>query len=741
MATFTSRTKKNNVSDNEKNTSNGNNPIATLSSPVAQLFRDDQSTDDFKQEDGSLAIKGIHSFGEIDIPSSDNASSKQLKSSPSFPAIQRKSQNNNAPVPVTNNKTGLPNNLKSGVEQLSGKSIDDVKVHYNSKEPKQLNALAYAKGTEIHVGPGNEKHLPHEAWHVVQQKQGRVQPTKQLKGKVPLNDDKSLENEADLMGEKALNLMGKNNDANNTVQAKMNNSSSAIVQRVLPEKDKKMLESVSGVSTNISAFEGGSKPPTDNITSAAPAVEEPVSAAPAVEEQVSAAPAVEEPVSAAPAVEEQVSAAPAVEEQVSAAPAVEEQVSAAPAVEQEPTAPMALTESKPEEATKPEESKSLMEQAGLFVKSNRIGAATTLGGIGVNTAKYAEQGVKASDFAHASQMAAAGTVTTAAKISGIGGAVLGGLTAAKGIGDMYGGGKKSYDAENFLKDEKNAKNVTDAERTKERVKQRIASQDGKDQARDGAYGFVSGSLSAGAGVATATGLGVPLGLGLGIAGMAVSAVGSAHGALEQRSRDQDYRRVRTKDQIGQEKLDSNKAREGRIAGSGFNPLNWGAKLSRLTGIGDSEDKKIGTEAANDKFKAHKAKEERIAGSSFNPLNWGAKLSRLTGIGDGDKAPDGMKDQAATDADLKKYTESKREKYQSEGYDYTDFDGKTNDQDASKKITKKDKSGGSWNPFNWGAKKEDETIDTEDIMVKKGLNSEETSKRKEEEVKKKSWFGF
>ena len=301
MATFTSRTKKNNVSDNEKNTSNGNNPSATLPSPVAQLFRDDQSTDDFKQEDGSLAIKGIHSFGEIGIPSSDNASSKQLKSSPSFPAIQRKSQNNNAPVPVTNNKTGLPNNLKSGVEQLSGKSIDDVKVHYNSKEPKQLNALAYAKGTEIHVGPGNEKHLPHEAWHVVQQKQGRVQPTKQLKGKVPLNDDKSLENEADLMGDKANHLISNNSDTNNTVQAKMENNSSAIVQRVLSEEDKAMLGTVKGVSNNKSAFEGGSKPPTDNMTSAVPAVEEPVSA-----------------------------------------PAVEEQVSAAPAVEQEPTAPMAL---------------------------------------------------------------------------------------------------------------------------------------------------------------------------------------------------------------------------------------------------------------------------------------------------------------------------------------------------------------------------------------------------------------
>ncbi|CAK0777069.1 hypothetical protein CCP3SC1_890002 [Gammaproteobacteria bacterium] len=35
------------------------------------------------------------------------------------------------PVPVRNN-TGLPDDLKSGVEALSGISMDDVQVHYNS---------------------------------------------------------------------------------------------------------------------------------------------------------------------------------------------------------------------------------------------------------------------------------------------------------------------------------------------------------------------------------------------------------------------------------------------------------------------------------------------------------------------------------------------------------------------------------------------------------------------------------
>ena len=77
------------------------------------------------------------------------------------------------------NETGLPDNVKSGVEHLSGISLGDVKVHYNSPKPAQLQAHAYAQGTDIHVASGQEKHVPHEAWHVVQQKQGRVQANTQ----------------------------------------------------------------------------------------------------------------------------------------------------------------------------------------------------------------------------------------------------------------------------------------------------------------------------------------------------------------------------------------------------------------------------------------------------------------------------------------------------------------------------------------------------------------------------------
>jgi hypothetical protein len=97
------------------------------------------------------------------------------------------------------NATGLPDGLKAGVEALSGFSMDDVKVHYGSGAPARLGAAAYTQGSEIHVGPGQERHLAHEAWHVVQQKQGRVKPTLQMKG-IDVNDDCGLEREADRMG-------------------------------------------------------------------------------------------------------------------------------------------------------------------------------------------------------------------------------------------------------------------------------------------------------------------------------------------------------------------------------------------------------------------------------------------------------------------------------------------------------------------------------------------------------------
>lgn len=104
-------------------------------------------------------------------------------------------------VPNTN-RTGLPDTLKSGIEALSGMDMSSVRVHRNSDKPAALQAHAYAQGSDIHLGPGQEKHLPHEAWHVVQQAQGRVRATVSVDG-VGVNNDNSLEREADRLGSMA----------------------------------------------------------------------------------------------------------------------------------------------------------------------------------------------------------------------------------------------------------------------------------------------------------------------------------------------------------------------------------------------------------------------------------------------------------------------------------------------------------------------------------------------------------
>lgn len=101
------------------------------------------------------------------------------------------------------NNTGLPDRLKEGIESLSGLDMSDVRVHRNSSKPAALQAFAYTQGTDIHVAPGQERHLPHEAWHAAQQKQGRVRPTGKVDG-TPMNDSTALESEAGVMGAKAL---------------------------------------------------------------------------------------------------------------------------------------------------------------------------------------------------------------------------------------------------------------------------------------------------------------------------------------------------------------------------------------------------------------------------------------------------------------------------------------------------------------------------------------------------------
>jgi len=152
-----------------------------------------------------------------DAQHKENTTTKQLKSYQDMADqyVENTSQES-IQLKSNENKTGLPNQIKQGVESLSGHSLDDVRVHYNSDKPAQLKAHAYAEGSQIHVAKGQEKHLAHEAWHVVQQKENRVSPTTQVNG-IQVNDNNSLEHEADLMGAKASSSI---DDQSSSVQLK-----------------------------------------------------------------------------------------------------------------------------------------------------------------------------------------------------------------------------------------------------------------------------------------------------------------------------------------------------------------------------------------------------------------------------------------------------------------------------------------------------------------------------------------
>ncbi len=107
--------------------------------------------------------------------------------------LERKITDNNK---KEQNSTGIPDSLLQRAEAKAGMSLRDVRVHYNSDKPARVQALAYTKGNQIYVGPGQENYLSHELGHVVQQKEGRVKANTSVGGQ-PVNDESALEREAD----------------------------------------------------------------------------------------------------------------------------------------------------------------------------------------------------------------------------------------------------------------------------------------------------------------------------------------------------------------------------------------------------------------------------------------------------------------------------------------------------------------------------------------------------------------
>jgi hypothetical protein len=124
------------------------------------------------------------------------------------PAFQLMASDGGADAPPVQRKEssgGLPGDLVSGFAASTGHDLSNVNVHRNSDKPSQVGALAYAQGNDIHLGAGQDQHLAHEAAHIVQQREGRVQANTSVGG-MPVNNSASLESEADSMGSKAAQM-------------------------------------------------------------------------------------------------------------------------------------------------------------------------------------------------------------------------------------------------------------------------------------------------------------------------------------------------------------------------------------------------------------------------------------------------------------------------------------------------------------------------------------------------------
>ncbi|OJJ20220.1 hypothetical protein BKI52_17270 [marine bacterium AO1-C] len=160
-----------------------------------------------------------------------------------LPPIQAKAKNVTKSLKNTaksGSSTSLPDPLKTNMEQLGGVDLSDVQVYHNSEKPLQLKAEAYAQGNEIHLSNG--KHLEHEAWHVVQQKQGRVTPTIQANNGVQINADPALEQEADEMGKVAQNMALSGETVQRKTAATHAANSSKVVQRMIRQNPGDLTE-------------------------------------------------------------------------------------------------------------------------------------------------------------------------------------------------------------------------------------------------------------------------------------------------------------------------------------------------------------------------------------------------------------------------------------------------------------------------------------------------------------------
>jgi hypothetical protein len=134
--------------------------------------------------------------------------------------------------------SGRPNPLEADAESPAGHLPGDVSMHNASNQPAQLQAHAYAQGTAIHQAPGQEPHLPQEAWHARQPEQA-----------IGINDDSRLEQEADAMGQRA--AQGSPAEPHLPQPAAQPAAATAVQRRVISETTKTSTTDTSAISSFV----------------------------------------------------------------------------------------------------------------------------------------------------------------------------------------------------------------------------------------------------------------------------------------------------------------------------------------------------------------------------------------------------------------------------------------------------------------------------------------------------------
>lgn len=161
-----------------------------------------------RRADGGPVVQRLAHFrnladgGAVQRAALEDEEPLQGRFAPATGAMQRQADEDEALQAKPARAGGLPAQIQHTMQMMSGVNLGDVNVHYNSPQPAQVGAHAFAQGRDIHVATGQEGNLAHEAWHIAQQRQGRVAPTRML-GEVAINDDPALEAEADQMAARA----------------------------------------------------------------------------------------------------------------------------------------------------------------------------------------------------------------------------------------------------------------------------------------------------------------------------------------------------------------------------------------------------------------------------------------------------------------------------------------------------------------------------------------------------------